>query len=216
MSNKVVTVSSYSMLIMTVLLMFIVLFSSSLFANEKKNIVIIGDSLSAAHRIPVETSWPQLIQKKISHNGYPYRIINTSLSGATSYTALNRSKTLLKKFKPDICLIAIGANDGLQGLSLKQLKNNLTGLIELCQLYTEKIVLFEMKLPSNYGRAFVDKFVNIYKEVAKKASVKLLPFFMEPFALNMSMFLSDRIHPAENAQPEMAKIVWKALKDLVK
>ena len=216
MSNKISTVSSYSMSIVTVLLMLILLFSSSISAGEKKNIVIIGDSLSAAHGIPFETSWPQLLQQKLNENNYSYKVINTSISGDTSYTAVNRSKTMLTQFKPDICLIAIGANDGLQGLTLKQLKNNLHALVKLCQQYTKKIILFEMKIPLNYGKVFVERFANIYQEVAKQASVKLLPFFMQSFALDMNMFLYDRIHPAEHAQPIMANIVWRGLEDLIK
>ncbi len=215
MSGKILTVSSYSMSVVSVLLMFILLFSSSLSANQNKSIVIIGDSLSAAHGIPVETSWPQLLQQKLNENNYSYKVINTSISGDTSYTALNRSKTMLSRFKPDICLIAIGANDGLQGLSLKQLKNNLHALVKLCQQYTNKIILFEMKLPLNYGKAFVERFANIYHDVAKQTAVKLLPFFMESFALDMSMFLNDRIHPAAHAQPVMSNIVWKGLEELI-
>lgn len=216
MSNKILTVSSYSMSVVIVLLMFILLFSSPISAIEKKSIVIIGDSLSAAHGIPVETSWPQLLQLKMSKNNYAYKVINTSISGDTSYNALNRSKIMLTQIKPAVCLIAIGANDGLQGLSLKQLKNNLHSLIKLCQQYTQKIILFEMKLPLNYGKAFVERFANIYHEVAKQTSVKLLPFFMESFALDMNMFLEDRLHPAEQAQPIMANTVWKGLEDIIK
>lgn len=171
------------MLVIPVLLMFILLFSSTLSANEKKTIVIIGDSLSAAHNIPVETSWPQLLQQKLKDNNYSYKVINTSISGDTSYTAVNRSKTKLSRFRPDICLIAIGANDGLQGLSLKQLKINLQKLIKLCQQYTQKIILFEMKLPLNYGKTFIEKFTSIYHDVAIQTSVKLLPFLWNPLHL---------------------------------
>lgn len=203
------------MSVVSALSLFLLLFSTAVSANEKKTIVIIGDSLSAAHGIPVETSWPQLLQQKLNDNNSVYKVINTSISGDTSYTALNRSKTMLPQFKPDICLIAIGANDGLQGLSLKQLKINLHGLVKLCQQHTQKIILIKMKLPLNYGKAFVERFANIYHEVTKQTSVKLLPFFMESFALDMSMFLDDRIHPAEHAQPVMANIVWRGLEDLI-
>jgi len=215
MSKKLLTVSGYSMSVVSALLMFLLLFGLQVSANEKKTILIIGDSLSAAHGIPVETSWPQLLQQKLNENNSVYNIINTSISGDTSYTALNRSKTLLPQFKPDICLIAIGANDGLQGLSLKQLKINLYALVKLCQQHTDKIILIEMKLPLNYGKAFSERFSNIYHDITKQSSIKLLPFFMESFALDMSMFLDDRIHPAEHAQPVMANIVWQGLKDLV-
>ncbi len=203
------------MRVITTILMLILFISSSVHADEEKTVVIIGDSLSAAHGIPVRTSWPQLLQQKLSRENYPYKVINTSISGDTSYTALNRSKTMFNQLKPDICLIAIGANDGLQGLSLTQLKNNLHALVKLCQQYTDKVMLFEMKLPFNYGKRFVERFAAIYQEVAKQESVKLLPFFMESFALDMSMFLDDRIHPAEHAQPVMANIVWKGLTELI-
>ena len=191
------------------------LFSSSAFADKDKTIVIIGDSLSAAHGIPIETAWPQLLQQKLIATKYPYKIINTSISGDTSYTALNRSKKMLPTLQPAICLIAIGANDGLQGLTLKQLKSNLYELVKLCKQYTRKIMLFEMKLPLNYGQAFIARFSEIYHQVAKQEAIKLLPFFMEPFALDMSMFLKDRIHPTEQAQPIMATIVWKGIVELL-
>lgn len=189
--------------------------SSSTFADKGKTIVIIGDSLSAAHGIPIETAWPQLLQQKLNEKKYPYKIINTSISGDTSYTALNRSKKMFPILKPAICLIAIGANDGLQGLSLKQLKSNLHKLVKLCQRYTNKVMLFEMKLPSNYGEAFIARFSNVYHQVAKQESIKLLPFFMEPFALNFSLFQQDRIHPTEQAQPIMASIVWDGIAELL-
>ena len=193
----------------------ILFFSSSAFADKDKTIVIIGDSLSAAHGIPIETAWPQLLQQKLIAKKHPYKIINTSISGDTSYTALNRSKKMLAILKPDICLIAIGANDGLQGLTLQQLKINLHKLVKLCQQYTSKVMLFEMKLPSNYGQAFIARFANIYHQVAKQEGITLLPFFMEPFALDFSMFLADRIHPTEQAQPVMTNIVWKGLVELL-
>jgi len=215
MSKKAPIRSSYNSLTTIPVLIGILLFSSGAFAVNDKTIVIIGDSLSAAHGIPIETAWPQLLQQKLIAKKHPYKIINTSISGDTSYTALNRSKKMLPTLKPAICLIAIGANDGLQGLTLKQLKNNLYKLVKLCKQYTRKIILFEMKLPSNYGKAFIARFSNIYHQVAKQEDVKLLPFFMEPFALDFSMFLKDRIHPTEQAQPVMANIVWEEIVELL-
>ena len=215
MSKKVPIWSSYNSLTTIAVLISILLFSSNASANKDKIIVIIGDSLSAAHGIPIETAWPKLLQQKLIVTKHPYKIINTSISGDTSYTALNRSKEMLPILKPDICLIAIGANDGLQGLTLKQLKINLHKLVKRCKQYTRKIMLFEMKLPLNYGQAFTARFTNIYYQVAKQEAIKLLPFFMEPFALDFSMFLKDRIHPKEQAQPIMANIVWKGLVELL-
>ena len=215
MIKKVPTRLIYNSLTTITVLMGLLLFSSSAFAekyNEQdKPIVIIGDSLSAAYGIPIKTAWPQLLQKKLITKKYPYKIINTSISGDTSYNALNRSKKMLPKLKPDICLIAIGANDGLQGLTLKQLKDNLHKLVKLCQQYTNKVILLEMKLPSNYGQAFIARFSNVYHQVAKQEGIKLIPFFMESFALDFSMFLKDRIHPTEQAQPIMANVVWEGM-----
>jgi acyl-CoA thioesterase-1 len=211
MSEKVPMKSSYNSLTKITILMGILLFSSNVFADKDKTIVIIGDSLSAAHNIPIGTAWPQLLQKKLNAKNYPYKIINTSISGDTSYTALNRSEKMLPTLKPAMCLIAIGANDGLQGLTLKQLKNNLHKLVTLCQQYTNKVMLVEMKLPSNYGQAFVTRFTNVYHQVAKEDATQLIPFFMEPFALDLSMFLKDRVHPTEQAQPIMANIVWEGI-----
>ena len=215
MSKKVPMRSSFNSLTTITIFMGILLFSSSVFGEKDKTIVIIGDSLSAAHNIPIATAWPQLLQQKLTAEKHRYKIINTSISGDTSYTALNRSKKMLPILNPDICLIAIGANDGLQGLTLIQLKNNLHKLVKLCQQYTNKVMLFEMKLPANYGQAFIRLFSSIYHQVAKQEGIKLLPFFMEPFSLDYSLFLKDRIHPTEQAQPIMANIVWKGMVQLL-
>lgn len=208
--------SGYSILAITTMLILGVLLHPKASADQQKNIVIIGDSLSAAYNIPVQRSWPQLLQAKLDENNLPYRIINTSISGDTSYTALNRSKKTLPQLKPDVCFIAIGANDGLQGLSLKQLKTNLHSIIELCKQHTNKIMLFEMKVPLNYGTVFVKRFSNIYHQVAKKERIKLLPFFIEPFASDLTMFLPDRIHPAEQAQPLLSDSVYRGFIELQK
>ena len=216
MLNKVWFRSGYSKLALTTMLILGLVLHSKVWAEQEKSIVIIGDSLSAAHGIPVETSWPQLLQNKMHENHLPYRVINTSISGDTSYTALNRSKINLPQLKPDMCFIAIGANDGLQGLSLKQLKTNLHAMVELCKQHTNQILLFEMKVPLNYGPAFVNRFANVYQQVAKKEKIKLLPFFIEPFANDLTMFLPDRIHPAEQAQPLVSDFVWNGFVDLIK
>lgn len=216
MYNKVVVHSGYNIISITIILILALMFSTNGDAEPEKTIVIIGDSLSAAHGIPLETSWPQLLQKKLHEEKLPYKIINTSISGDTSYTAFNRSKKILPQIKPDICIIAIGANDGLQGLSLKQLKSNLKSIVGLCKQYSDKILLIEMKVPLNYGLSFVNRFADVYHQVAKEEEVKLLPFFVEPFADNLSLFLPDQFHPTEQAQAILADAVWSGLVDFVK
>lgn len=185
-------------------------------AEQQQAIVIIGDSLSAAHGIPLASSWAELLQRKLDSSGYQYRVINTSVSGDTSYTAVNKSAKILKRYQPEICLLAIGANDGLQGLSLKSLKQNLKSLVEMCQQYTRKILLFEMKLPLNYGKSFVERFAAVYQTVATEKSVTLVPFFMESFATNLDLFLADQIHPNSQAQPILLEKIWPYLKPYLK
>lgn len=178
-------------------------------------ILVTGDSLSAAYGIGIEEGWVALLQKRLQQQGYPHRVVNTSVSGETTRGALARLPAELSQHKPEIVLIELGANDGLRGQSLKAMRDNLTKMVKLSQRAGAKPVLFEMRLPANYGPQYTEDFRKSFATVAKAQDVPMLPFFLSGIALQPGSFQSDGIHPTAAAQPGLLEAVWPALKPLL-
>ena len=104
--------------------------------DDKSVILVYGDSLSAAYRMPQQQGWVSLLQQRLQTQGYPYHVVNASVSGETTSGGLSRLQITLRQHKPDIVLLELGANDGLRGLPLAQMRNNLEAMIKACLLYT--------------------------------------------------------------------------------
>jgi len=179
-----------------------------------KNILIVGDSLSAGYGIDVNKGWVKLLQKRLSAIG-DFHVVNESVSGATSFDGLNSFARHLKMVTPEVVIIQLGANDALRGLGLAGLKKNLTEMVTLAKKADAKVLLVATRLPPNYGALWVRKFQSVYRQVADKEAVPLVPLFLKNVAGRPSMMQADRLHPTEKAQPLMLDNVWPKLKPLV-
>src|SRR5689334_20508218 len=149
--------SDCAMLRRLLILIFIVLVSP---AADARAILVLGDSLSAAYGIDVEAGWVALLQKKLQNNGSDYKVINASISGDTTAGGRARLPKALALHRPDIVIIELGGNDGLRGLALEQMRNNLTAMIETAKQSRARIVLVGMRLPPNYGPQYNQRFQN--------------------------------------------------------
>ncbi|MFK0573098.1 arylesterase [Endozoicomonas sp.] len=189
---------------------------TNLSASEK-TLLMYGDSLSAAYGLTdINRGWVQLLQKKITQHQYPWKIINVSISGETTAGGLSRFRKTLATTKPDLVLLELGANDGLQGKPLKTLKSNLDQMIALAREYNSDIILFEMKIPPNYGPVYGQRFTETFHKLGKKWDVPVMPFFLNGVAGNDSLNQPDGIHPTETAQPILLNNVWPILKPMLK
>ncbi len=175
----------------------------------------MGDSLSAAYGIEQRAGWVNLLQQRLVSQGYPYRVVNASISGETSSGGLTRIGPELEKHRPAVVIIALGANDGLRGLSLKALKRNLGSMIERAQAKDVRVLLVGMQLPPNYGPAYNRQFRKIFRELAREYDTALLPFLLEGIAERRGLFLADTFHPNTEAQPLILELVWGALDGLL-
>lgn len=175
----------------------------------------MGDSLSAGYGIAIETGWVNLLQQRLRAQGYPHTVVNASISGETTAGGLARLPAALDTHQPEIVLIELGANDGLRGLSLKTLRANLTRLLELSQKAGAQTVLFEMRIPPNYGPAYTAEFQTAFAHVARARRNVLVPFFLAPIALDPTSFQDDGIHPTAAVQPLLLDAVWPHLKPLL-
>ncbi len=188
------------------------LYSTTIFA---KSIVVLGDSLSAAYKIDIKKGWVALLQQKLDQENKTYTFFNESISGDTSAGGLARIDKALAQHKPELVLLELGANDGLQGLSPKKMKSNLAEIITRSQQAGAKVLLLGMRIPPNYGKRYVDMFYNVYPDLAKEMNIPLVPFILKDVALAKEMMISDGLHPNEKAQPIIAKKIWPYIKSVL-
>ncbi|HWT28983.1 MAG TPA: arylesterase, partial [Methylophilaceae bacterium] len=127
--------------------------SSALAENERpvKTILVYGDSLSAAYGIPREQGWVSLLEQRIRSQKLPYRVVNASVSGETTSGGLSRFPADLRQHAPDLVILELGANDGLRGLPVNEMQNNLGKMIQAAKAAKARVLLLGMMMPPNYG-----------------------------------------------------------------
>jgi acyl-CoA thioesterase-1 len=178
-------------------------------------ILVWGDSLSAAYGMPRETGWVQLLQQRLREQGYPHRVVNGSVTGETTAGGLARLPAALAQHRPVLVLLELGGNDGLRGLPLKDLRANLTRMARLSRDAGARVLLFEMRMPPNYGAAYTDGFRKAFAEVARAQGATPVPFFLEGIAADPKQFLDDGIHPSRAAQGRLLDAVWPVLHPVI-
>ncbi|TDY89067.1 UNVERIFIED_ORG: acyl-CoA thioesterase-1 [Herbaspirillum seropedicae] len=183
--------------------------------SAPKNLLVLGDSLSAEYGLQRGTGWTGLLQQRLQQSKADYRVVNASISGDTTIGGRNRLPALMTQHKPEVLVIELGANDALRGLPLKTSQDNLQAMINLARQQKAKVLLVGMQIPPNYGPDYTRRFAGMFQELAKSNKVALVPFFFEGIAADLSLFQADRIHPNEQAQPRLLDNVWPYLKPLV-
>ena len=171
-------------------------------------LLVWGDSLSAAYGIPVEIGWVALLQDKMRAQGFPHKVVNGSVSGETTAGGLRRLPAALDRNQPDLVLIELGGNDGLRGLPLKRMRDNLAEMVRLSREAGAEVLVFQMMIPPNYGPQYADEFSASFRRVAEAEGADFVPFFLRDIAADESNFLPDGIHPNERAQPLLLERVW--------
>lgn len=193
----------------------ILLFCSLPVAAAEKRILVYGDSLSAGFGIAVAQSWPALLGQRLQANGAGLTVTNASISGETTAGGRARLAAVLTQFKPRIVILALGANDGLRGLPVTAMKDNLTAMLKLAKQHGARVLLVGMHLPPNYGPQYTAEFDAAFRDLARHEKVALLPFLLEPIALDRNAYQADGLHPTAAAQPKILDHVWTALKPLL-
>ena len=184
--------------------------------DTRAAVLVVGDSLSAAHNIPAASGWVNLLQQRVKQQiTPPPAIINASISGETTAGALTRLPGLLEKHRPSVVVIELGGNDALRGLTPAQLRGNLEKMIVASQKAGAKVLLLGIDVPPNYGPAYRQRLRQTYAELAKAYKVPLLPFLLEGVALKPNLMQADGLHPTAAAQPQVLENVWPLLKPLL-
>ncbi|QTL39284.1 multifunctional acyl-CoA thioesterase I/protease I/lysophospholipase L1 [Xenorhabdus budapestensis] len=174
-------------------------------------LLILGDSLSAGYRLPIEQSWPTLMAKKWQQAGNKITVINGSISGNTAVQGLERLPELLKQHNPKWVLIELGANDGLRGFPVQQIEQDLQKIITLIKQANANPLLMQIYISPNYGKRYTESFAKIYPSLSKHNQIPLLPFFMEHVAIKPEWMQDDGLHPNQTAQPFIADWMFNRL-----
>lgn len=178
-------------------------------------VLVFGDSLSAAYGIAANRGWVTLLGERLKRERLDYSVVNASISGETTAGGLARLQKMLEAHRPAVVLLELGANDGLRGLPVAAMKKNLAAMVAMGQKAGAKVLLVGMRLPPNYGPEYTKAFDGAFAEVAKSSKAALVPFLFEGFGDKRELFLDDRIHPNEQAQPLLLENVWKGLRPLL-
>jgi acyl-CoA thioesterase-1 len=185
-------------------------------SSKPATILVFGDSLSAEYGLPRGTGWVKLLSDRLAKEAAKYSVVNASISGETTSGGRARLPQLLQQHQPAIVVLQLGANDGLRGLSLASMRENLTAMIRAIHGAGARVLLIGIRVPPNYGREYSERFAGLYAQLAREEKAALVPFLLDGFADDLAYFQADRIHPNERAQPRMLETVWPKLAPLLR
>jgi acyl-CoA thioesterase-1 len=159
-------------------------------------VLVVGDSISAAYGINSRQGWVNLLQHRLQQKGYPYT-------------------PLLQRYQPEVVIIELGGNDGLQGLPLPQLQDNLEQMVALSRRHDAQVLLAGIRLPPNYGPDFNRRFAAVYRAVAEHYQLAFLPHLLQGVAERPELMQADGIHPQAAGQGGILDNIWPLLEAML-
>ena len=178
-------------------------------------ILVLGDSISAAWGINTEEGWVALLQQRLIDMQYNYHVVNASVSGDTTRTALNRLDDALQQHQPAIIIVALGGNDGLRGLPFSEIEASLSAIIEKSQQAGVSVLLAGVRLPPNYGAYYNSRFATLFQNLSEKYKVPLVPKILDQVADDSTLMQADRTHPTAEGQKQVLENVWPQIETLL-
>ncbi|HXH83985.1 MAG TPA: arylesterase, partial [Candidatus Tectomicrobia bacterium] len=178
-------------------------------------IVALGDSLTAGLGVAADEAYPARLEARLRREGYAYRVVNAGVSGDTSAGGLRRVDWVLRT-RPDFVIVALGANDGLRGLPVAAMRENLERIVERLKSAGARVVLAGMRLPPNYGDTYTREFAAAFPAVARSTGVPLVPFLLDGVAADPTLNQADGIHPSAAGHQAIADRLWPHLRPLLR
>lgn len=180
-----------------------------------RTLLVMGDSLSAGYGMAANEGWVGLLADRLRDSHPDWAVVNASISGETSAGGASRIIGEAWRHQPDAVVIALGANDGLRGLPLREMRRNLARMIGVAQHVGAEVLLVGMRMPPNLGADYTRGFEAVYRDLARLFDVELLPFLLEPVALERASFQPDNLHPTAQVQPALRDHVWRSLAPMI-
>ncbi len=178
-------------------------------------VVFLGDSLTAGLGLNEDQAYPALLGKQLQQEGLPVRVINAGVSGDTTAGGLARLSWLLNQH-PDVVVVALGGNDGLRGLPVQEVNQNLREIVRRSQAAGARVLLLGLQMPPNYGPEYTAGFAAVYPKIAQDLNVSLLPFMLAGVGGIARLNQMDGIHPTAAGQEIVAKNVLPYLEKVVR
>ena len=185
--------------------------SPSAGSSPQPKILIFGDSLSAAYGIGEDEGWVTLLAERLAQEDSELEVVNGSVSGETTTGGRARLPSLLERYNPAFVLIELGGNDGLRGLPLSLMRENLTDMIQLSQKSGATVMIAGMQIPPNYGPRYTEPFFAQYAELAEEFDLYLIPFLIDGIPQQPELMQADGIHPKAEAQSMILDNFWPVL-----
>jgi acyl-CoA thioesterase I len=180
----------------------------------RPKVVILGDSLTAGYGLLESASFPSVLQQKLDEDGYNFEIVNAGVSGDTTAGGLRRLDWALEG-DVKVLVVALGGNDGLRGLSIAEMKQNVTTIITKARERNVVVILAGMEAPPNYGPEYVQSFRAAFQDVARQQRVLFIPFLLDKVAGIPSLNQADGIHPNPQGARIVADTVWTVLRSVL-
>jgi acyl-CoA thioesterase-1 len=184
-------------------------------AGAEPVVAALGDSLTAGLGVAAEEAYPALLETRLQREGYAYRVVNAGVSGDTTAGGLRRVDWVLRA-RPEIVIVALGANDDLRGLPTAAMRANLVAIVDRLQAAGARVLLAGMRLPPNYGEAYTREFARVFPEVAQQAGVAFTPFLLDGVAADPRLNQADGIHPNAAGHAVIAERLWPYLEPLLR
>lgn len=185
-------------------------------AHAAPVILVYGDSLSAGYGLAAHQAWPDLLQQRLVAKKRNWRVVNASISGETSAGGVSRLPGTLAQHRPKIVILALGANDGLRGLPVDALYNNLNNMMQQIHQSGARILLVGIRIPPNYGMVYTEKFQQAYRSLAQQHRAAFLSSLLLGVESHPELFQTDGLHPIAAAEVQIVDNIWQHLLPLMK
>lgn len=187
---------------------------SSISQAATKTIVFVGDSITAGYGVKKEEGYPERVGTLLNAEKKDVKIVNGGISGSVTADADRRVRWYLKS-KPEVIVLALGANDGLKGTPVKIIKDNLAKAIDVAKTGNVKVLLVGIRVFENLGSDYTKDFAKLFADLAKEKKVAFLPFLLEGVALDKKLNQDDGKHPNAKGHEVIAKHVLPELTKLL-
>lgn len=175
-----------------------------------QTVLVIGDSLTEGYGLDPEDAYPAVLEGLLRPKHPAIKVLNGGVSGSTTASAVQRVKWFARA-KPTVVVLALGANDGLRGLDVKESRKHLDAAVAAARAQGMKVLMAGMKMPTNYGRVYREEFEQMYLALAREQKLPLLPFLLEGVGGVAAMNLADGIHPNKAGHARVAQNLASAL-----
>lgn len=185
--------------------------------EANQTILVLGDSISAGYGIQRERGeqgWVDLLRERLDEQRRRAQVQNGSQSGWTTSDGQAWLPKLLDFHQPDIVIIELGGNDGLRGIPVDSIRENLTTMIQMAKRHGARVIVVGMDVSPNLGQRYRKAFREVYREVADTTRTVFVPPFFDDF--DETMLQRDGIHPKAGAQSVILDNIWPELQPMLR